>query len=374
MLTYPQLVTLERSLRGARVLSIYLAGGAHDPASRLVWRTDLERSLRDLRHRLVGSSHDERDEFEQSVALLETRLAPYAAGLSSPGWVGIIANGHVHAAERLPVAMPTMAVWSTGMCVAPYIRALRATRPVIVAIVDARAASMYRYRAGELESLGTIHAHATIAAASHMGDIPRSRFHSGVRGAMARDAVQRAHAAGTERMLRESEVTVATYAALDGCVVVGGNSWIARRFSAMLAQSVSERVIHVDHLTASATHGEIVSAAQSGASMLRDGADLRRIAEIIGIDAGHGSAALGPAGTRVALEQRSVRELYITGRYLAEHIAEAEDAIRRALDQGATVEQVSRDAAARLDEHGGIAARLRFPVPPVSVRGAAVSA
>jgi hypothetical protein len=55
-----------------------------------------------------------------------------------------------------------------------------------------------------------------------------------------------------------------------------------------------------------------------------------------------------------------VRELYLTGRYLEEHMADAEDAVRQALDQGAEVEQVSIDAAAQLDAHGGLAARLRY--------------
>jgi hypothetical protein len=77
---------------------------------------------------------------------------------------------------------------------------------------------------------------------------------------------------------------------------------------------------------------------------------------------------------RTDLERRSVRELYLTGWYIAEHIAEAEDAIRRAFDRGAVVEQVSCDAAARLDEHGGIAARLRFPAPVVFIRDAAMNA
>jgi hypothetical protein len=199
MLTHTQLVTLEQSLRGARVLSVYLRGGTHDPAARLVWRTDLDRSLRDLRRWLEKSSPEEGAEFERCVALLEQRLVPFAAGLSSAGWVGVIANGIVHAAERLPVPMPTMAVWSTGMCVTPYIRALRAARPIIVAVVDERAASVYRYRAGELESLATIHAHATISAPAQMGDVPRAGFHRGVRGEVAHGAVQHAHAAGTER-------------------------------------------------------------------------------------------------------------------------------------------------------------------------------
>jgi stalled ribosome rescue protein Dom34 len=173
-------------------------------------------------------------------------------------------------------------------------------------------------------------------------------------------------------MLRETEILVATHAALDGIAVVGGSPRVATHFAVMLTQSVSERVIHVEHLSANATHPEIVSAAQTGASTLRDGADLRRIAELIGIDASHGCAALGPGATRDALACRGVRELYITGGYLAEHIAEAEDAIRRALDQGAVVEQVSREAAARLDEHGGMAARLRFPTPATTFCGRAL--
>jgi stalled ribosome rescue protein Dom34 len=180
------------------------------------------------------------------------------------------------------------------------------------------------------------------------------------------------HAAGTDRMLRGTEILVATYAALDGMAVVGGSPRIATHFAAMLTLSVSDRVIHVEHLSAIATHPEIVSAAQTGASTLRDDADLRRIAERIGIDAGHGCAALGPAATRDALACRGVRDLYITGWYLAEHIAEAEEAIRRALDQGAVVERVSREAAARLDEHGGMAARLRFPAPATTFCGRAL--
>jgi hypothetical protein len=34
--------------------------------------------------------------------------------------------------------------------------------------------------------------------------------------------------------------------------------------------------------------------------------------------------------------------------------------VRQALDQGASVEQVAGDAALRLDEYGGMAARLRY--------------
>jgi hypothetical protein len=113
-------------------------GAPDDPASRLVWRIELDRSLRDLRRWLVGSSHEERETFERCVERLEEVLAPFPRGTRSPGWAAFIVNGVVRHAEALPVEMPTMVIWSTGMCVAPYIRALKETRPVMVALIDAR--------------------------------------------------------------------------------------------------------------------------------------------------------------------------------------------------------------------------------------------
>jgi hypothetical protein len=43
-------------------------------------------------------------------------------------------------------------------------------------------------------------------------------------------------------------------------------------------------------------------------------------------------------------------------------MAEAEELVRAAIDQGAMVEHVSGEAAERLDAHGGVAARLRYRV------------
>jgi hypothetical protein len=362
MMTSEQLIGLERSLREQRVLSVYLRGATDDPAARLIWRTELDRSIRDLRRWLTGSSHEEREELERCVALLEELLDPYAAGLPMPGWVAFISDGVGHDAERLPVPMPTMAIWSTGMCVAPYVRALKVTRPVLVVLADARLVRVYRYRLGEIDLLETIHAHATIERPTHMGDAPRGGFHAGVRGETAREAVQRAHAAGTDRMLREAEVIIARHASLDGGVLVGGNSRVAAQLVQAIGRNISDRVVVLDALGAHASAAEIRDAAGVGASTLRDSADLRRITEIVRANATNGRTALGPAATRRALERQTVAELYVTGRYLEDHMAEAEDAVRGALDQGAVVEQVERAAAAMLDEHGGLAARLRYRV------------
>ena len=55
-------------------------------------------------------------------------------------------------------------------------------------------------------------------------------------------------------------------------------------------------------------------------------------------------------------------ELYLTHRYLEDFPPDAEDAVRAALDQDALVEEVSGAAAGWLDEHGGVAAHLRYRV------------
>jgi hypothetical protein len=370
MLTYRELVALERSLRNERVLSVYVSGAAENPSARRMWRTDLNRSIRDLRRWLVGSPHEEREQFERCVSLLEKTLEPYTRGLPSPGWAGFITDGIVDDAERLPVPMPTMAVWSTGICVAPYIRALKVTRPVIVAVADSRATRVYRFRAGVLTLLDRIHAHATIDAPAHMGDAPRRGFHAGVRGETARDAAQRAHAAGTDRMLKEAELAIAKHASVDGGIIVGGAPRVARRLQRMVVASISHRVLQLETLHADASEALIAKAAASGASILRNDEDLRHVSEIIAAHARRNGATLGPEATRAALEQRAVRELYMTRLYLETHRTDAEDAVRLALDQDVTVEQVSGAAADRLDEHGGIAARLRYHSATPSGAGA----
>ncbi|HEX6053569.1 MAG TPA: hypothetical protein VFZ21_30075 [Gemmatimonadaceae bacterium] len=359
MMTHAQLVTLERSLRDERVLSVYVHGAADDPAAKMVWRPELDRSLRDLRRWLLGSSHEEREQFERSVEQLAELLGPYSAGIPSPGWCAFITADTVHDAELLPVPMPTMAVWSSGMCVAPYIRALKVTRAVILVVADARWVRLYSYRGGGFAPLEAIHAHATIDAPSHMGDVPRSGFHSGVRGQTAHDAVQRAHAVGTERMLRQAEAAVVRHAAGAAKVLVGGIPGTSDRLHQALAARLPDRVVLLDSLDVNATEAELHDVAKAGASAARDADDLRTVRELIAPPE-PGLSTLGPSATRAALKQGCVRELYVTHAFIEDHTAEAEMAVREALDQGAAIEEVSREAATELDAHGGLGARLRY--------------
>jgi len=341
MLDHRELVALARSLRSERVLSVYLDPSVRNPASRRAWRVQLDHSLKEQRASLAGSPHDEREQFEQCVALLDERLRDVADSNGTGGWVAFITPDGVRHAERLPVPTPTLALWSTGISVAPYVRALKESRPVIVVLADARKAAIYRYFGGRLEHVETIRARATVAPTKHMGDAPLLGFHPGVRGTTGRDYAERALAGGTERMLLDAADRAVRLAASDGWIVLGGIPRAASHMAGPLAKQAPERVARPDSLDIHASHARITAAARESASALRNATDLRRIEEAIALGGESDLIALGPAETQRALEQESVRELYFTHRYLGDHAPEIEGAVRAALEQDALVEEVS---------------------------------
>jgi hypothetical protein len=365
MLTFAELVSLSHLLSDQRVLSIYLDGTSENPASRSAWRVQLENSLKDVRRSLEGSSHAEREAFDHCVKLLDNELERFQGAVGSPGWVAFITADGIREAERLPAPTPTLAVWSTGICMTPYMRALKQTRTVVVLVADARKARLFQYAAGTLQPPETIHAHGVTEAPSHMGDAPRLGFHAGTRGTTGHDAAQHAHQVGTDRMLAEVAHRSVEIAGDDGWILAGG----IREVSAQIVHAVEgiapHRALLLESLDIHATEAQVAAAAQQGASQLRDQMDLRHVLEITGDADDQATVARRPADTRRALEERRVRELYFTPRYADDHLAEAEEDVRSAIAQGALVEEVSRAVADRLDEFGGVGARLRYALPPV---------
>jgi hypothetical protein len=363
MLTHTELLSLSNLLRDEHVLSVYIDGTSHDPARQHAWRVQLDHSLEAARRSLTSAPHAERAAFEGCVALLDERLARLGVtgAIGAPGWVAFITPSKVHLAEAAPAPMPTLAVWSTGICLTPYVRALKQTRPVVVVVADARKARIYRYAAGTLESPETIHAHAVTEPPSHMGAPPQRGFHGGTRGATGEAAEERALAAGTTRMVADVVRTASELAGLDGWIVAGGIPRVATRLAHAIERVAEGRVQRVE-LDVHATDAQVAAAARDGASALRDAADLRAVEEIIAAAEHTGPAAIGPEATGYALEQACVRELYLSESYVRDHPLAAEQAVRAALAQDAVVEEVSREVASRLDAHEGVGARLRYPL------------
>jgi hypothetical protein len=169
-------------------------------------------------------------------------------------------------------------------------------------------------------------------------------------------------------MLGETVDRITDVAGKDSWVLLGGIKREVAQLAKDLTQAFPHRVLELDSLDVHATEAEIAEAARTGASTLRDDFDAKRIEELAGHAAAHGLGVMGAGDTRLALSQASVRDLYFTHRYLQDHASETEEAIRSALDQDASVEEVSGRAAALLDEHGGLAAGLRFR--PTMIEGA----
>ena len=367
MLTRDELVSLSHLLRDTQVLSVYVDGSVRDPARRLAWRIELAHALDETRRSVADSPRAERVAFEACVTLLEDRLARLVGfgTLGTPGWVAFVTHDAVRLAEPVPAPVPTIAAWGTGPCLTPYVRALKQTRPVIVVVTDARKARIYRCLAGALTRVETIRAHVAADAPSHMGNPPSVGFHGGTHGETGEAAAQRARHHGTARMITDVVRIATTLAGHDGWIITGGIPGVAAQL-AYAARSVAEgRVLHVQSLDVHATDAQLLATAQASASQLRDTLDLARVSDIL-VDAERGrTASCGEEQTRSALEQGSVRELYLTERFFLDHRTAAEQAVKAAFDQGAVVEEVSRGVASLLDTHGGIGARLRYPLADV---------
>jgi Bacterial archaeo-eukaryotic release factor family 10 len=360
MLTHEELVALARSLRDERVLSVYLDGSVADPKEKRVWRLELDHRLKDIRQNIQGTPHSERALFDDCVRQLEHQLATFDGALGAPGWVGFItAEGAKHA-ELLPVPMPTLASWRKGPRVAPYVRALKQNRPVIVVVADKRESTLYRYVHGVLEHLDDLHARIVTEEPTHMSKAPRLGFHSGVHGHPGRDQAQREVIAASKKLISDTAQRVMRAGSDSAWIMVGGIPEVSAHLVQELNELAPGRVRQLVSLDIHASTAEIATAVQYGASQLRDELDAQRIGDMVENEQAIGLAVVGRTATDRALQEKRVRELYLSHGFLEDHMRDAEDAVRDALDQGAAVEEVERSAAERLDRYGGIAARLRY--------------
>lgn len=360
MLTQTQLSALHRAHRDERVLSAYVDGSVPNPAEQRSWRLHVERAIKDLRTWLDESARDERDDFEHTVRLLEDQLAGFDPSVGAPGWVAFITKSGVADAHHLPVPVPTRIVWSSGACIAPYLRALAENDPVVVAVVDASQADVYRYQQGAVEKIETIRAYHVMEPPLHMGDAMDPGFHGGTRGTTGTDAAQQGQLTGRDRMLAEAAERVTALAGSTGWILVGGIPGVASHLEERVAKSAPGRVAALEHLDVHATAATIAAAARSGSATLRETHDAELVSVIVDRSAAGGHGVVGAEGTRKALLAGSVHELFVTRRYLEDRAPEAENAVATAFDQDAIVVEVSGKAAELLDAHGGIGAELRF--------------
>lgn len=362
MLTDRALGALERSLRGQRVLSVYVDGRVTDPARRTQWRTELAQAVEEQRALLAGATHAEREAFERAAAVLAAELRAVTGAIGAPGLVAFATEGGVQCLERLPVSVPLRVEWGEGIVLGPAMRALKESRTAAVAIVDARSARMYRYQHAALEELDELRTSVWGEPPTHMGQPPRQGFHPGTRGLAGTDAASRERRLARERLMSDLAARLAKVAGSDGWILLGGTPMAAREARGALPARLAARARIVPGLHLRATAAEIAKAAAAAASEMRRSEDLAAVERVLDGAGANGRGAAGIAGTRGAMDAGALQRLFVTLRFLDRHPAESEELIRQALARRASVEVVSGEGAERLDAEGeGVGALLRYP-------------
>lgn len=366
MLTRNELIRIAHELRDRKVLSVYLDGTAPDPAERSRWRRELDERIVAARGDVAGATHEEREAFERCVTRLREALPRGDAALRTPGWVGLIpAEGNAYV-EGTSVRMPTLVAWDSGPRIAPYIRSLKQRWPALVVVADARHATLYIYAMGVLEMVEVMHAASLATDGQHMGYPPRVGFHTGTRGTAAADQNDRLRRAATEGLIGEVTHRIDALAGQHSWIFVGGIPDVASALVRALPPRLESRAYRVTNLDVHATEAQIQDVAEREARAASRERDLVRVLDLIDHEASDRLGVSGVEGVRGALEQQGVATLFFTRAFVEREPALAEGLVRAAFEQGAEVEHVSGVAGERLDQTGGVGARLRFRPEPVA--------
>lgn len=361
MLSYEKLVDLYRELRDRDVLSVYLDADQHDPADRNVWRKRLTREVNAAREALDGDADADLEGFEKALARLEEELDSHDAFLPGAGWVGFATPDRVWYAESIPVPVPDVVRWEHGIRVAPYVRGLKQERPVILVLLDSRRARIFHYRNGEVEEVRDLRADTFLGDLSDVGTQKRPTHRSGIRGKTSTDAAQTFLGVGSERMLKELMETVVPEEAGDhGLVVVGGTPEMVSAAAQKAPKAVAGRLVERPSLHVEMQKTDIKEAAEEAASQATRDRQWEILDEVVNQAKAEGRACLGIEETERALLEQRVGELLLSRDFVRQNPDYADHCVGAAFEQGADALELSGPAAERLDEEGGVAARLRY--------------
>lgn len=365
MLTREKLLALYREHSSHTVLSVYMNSDQHDPAARSAWRVLLEQNAQRVRARLVAEGTGGEADFDQALSLLRSRIGVEDdAFLPGRGWVGYATSDSVIYADRLPVPMPDLVRWERGIRVAPYVRALKQNRPVLVVLADSREGRIYEYRGGALEQLEVLSADAEVGDLTDIGSRKRATQRSGIRGKTGTDAAQSIMDAAAHRLNRQIAETLEPRA--DGALLVLGG--VPERVSALesMLTRFGDRLairesMHMDMNSAQIVE-EVEAAASELTGRLHD-ALLERVAESAGPG---GKGCLGRDATEQALRQERVRVLLVSSTLAQRDPDYADRLIGTAFGTtGAEAHLLAGSSGERLDAQGeGVGALLHYGVGP----------
>lgn len=363
MLTQEQLIQLYRAHQSDNVLSVYLDGEANDPAQRSVWRKRFEQGLADTGRALENADSDSRAAFERAAGRIRGELDQFDAFLPGKGWVGFATADALLYAESVTTPMPDLVRWERGLRVAPFVRGLKQSRPVFLVLADRRRARVFEYRDGTASELPGVVADTDVGDLTDMGVGKRGAVYSGVRGQTGTDAAQRYLEQNSERMLKSLMATLEERVGTDGFLVVGGTPETVSALSQHASAQLSRRLLEQPSLHLDMSAADVKAAAEDSASVLTQRQQEGLVDEVLDQARSGGRGCLGAEATERALREGRVDTLLLTRDFIREVSDFADHCVGAAFDQHAEVEELSGEAATRLDrDGGGIGARLRFVI------------
>ncbi len=362
MLTRERLLELFQDLRDRDVLSVYVDADQRDPAQRDTWRVHLEGEISRLRRSLEHARDADLASFDAAWDLVSHELKTGEhASMSKRGWVAFATPDRVWHAGGVPAHMPSVVAWQRGIRAAPYVRALKQERPVLVVLVDGRRARLFEHVEGSITEVEGLFADTDVGDLSDVGVRQGSGRASGARGASSTDQGQRLREVAAERLRKELADFIDQRSREDGIVVLGGTGDAVKRLMTLLPRSLEGRVAQRASLHLEMSPAEVREEIRSAAGDLSEQGHLSLVAGVADAARAGGKGALGPDETLKALEGRQVDTLLLSRGFIQEHPVAADQAVGLAFSQGADVEELSGEAGGRLDQEGlGIAARLRF--------------
>lgn len=362
MLTRERLVELFQALRDRGVLSVYVDADQRDPAQRDAWRVHLEGEISRLRRSLEQAGGHDLSAFDAAWELVSRELRSDAhSSMAKRGWVAFATPDRIWYAAGVPAHMPHLVAWQRGIRAAPYVRALKQERPVLVVLVDGRRARVFEHVEGSITEAEGLIADTDLGDLSDVGMHKGSARASGVRGATSTDQGQRLREVAAERLRKELAELIGERSRDDGIVVLGGTGEAVKRLLALLPRSLEGRVAQRSSLHLEMSPAEVREEIRAAAGDLSEQGHLSLVASVVDAARAGGKGALGREGTMKALEGKRVDTLLLSRSFIQAHPAVADDAVGLAFSQGAYVEELSGEAGGRLDREGqGLAARLRF--------------
>jgi hypothetical protein len=361
MLTRHDLAELSRAHEKDMVLSVYLARHNSDPGDRGAWRLRLEGALEGIRSCLEVEAPEDLPAFETAAEQVHHGMESFGRVLPSEGWSAFATEERLWHAEALPFPPFDAVRWRQGIYAAPYVRTLKASRPVILAVVERLHATAYRYLGGELGEGTELHADWPAAESSDVGISKRASTTSGVRGVTRTDFTQRAVEENARRLRIELIAALEEMAGAEGGVVIAGTPKATSAVRKELEERMPGRVIDAPELSFNSPREELLAAVAAAASTLTR----MRQARLLDATAAAGDrASRGWNQTYRALAAGAVDTLLVARGLIESSPDDAERLVRLALAQGGDVEELGEELGERLmQEAEGVAARLRYRLP-----------